>query len=80
MSGFWAQAGQRLSRFLLWALEEHPGKLIGTSLGFVLGLFTITLGFWKTLALSLFVVVGFIIGKRQDDHQGVLSWLDRFFK
>ena len=80
MSGFWAQVGQRLSGFFLWALEEHPGKLIGTTLGLGLGLLMITIGFWKTLALALFVLVGFMIGKRQDEHKGIMSWLDRFFK
>jgi len=80
MSGFWAQVGQRLARFFLWAFDEHPGKLIGTTLGFILGLLMVTLGFWKTLALVLFVVVGFVLGKRQDENRSIMSWLDRFFR
>ncbi len=68
MNEFWARAGQAIMSFLLGALNNHPGKLLGISLGFILGLFVVTLGFWKTLVLALFVAVGFIIGKRQDDR------------
>ena len=68
MNEFWARAGQAIIRFLLGALNNHPGKFLGISLGFVLGLFVVTLGFWRTLVLALFVAVGFIIGKRQDDR------------
>lgn len=79
MNGLWARAGQAIMGFFLEALNNHPGKFIGISLGFVLGLFVVTLGFWKTLVLALFVAVGFIIGKRQDDHQSLSVWLGRIF-
>ncbi len=79
MNGFWARAGQAITRFSLWALNNHPGKFIGISLGFVLGLFVVTIGFWKTLVLALFIAVGFIIGKRQDDYQSLSGWLERIF-
>ncbi|MFZ3372310.1 MAG: DUF2273 domain-containing protein [Desulfitobacteriaceae bacterium] len=55
-------------RFLIESFDNHPGKFFGISLGFVLGLFVVTLGFWRTLVIALFVVVGFIMGKRQDDR------------
>ena len=49
--------------FLVWAFDNHPGKLIGTSVGFFLGLLMVTLGFWRTLVLSLFAILGFVLGK-----------------
>lgn len=79
MNGFWAKIGQKTSFFFMWALDNHPGKLIGSGLGFFAGLLMVTLGFWRTLILALFVSVGFILGKRQDDHKSFLAWLDRFF-
>ena len=79
MNGVWARAGQGIRRFFLWALNNHPGKFIGITLGFVMGMFVVTLGFWRTLVLTLFVAVGFIIGKRQDDHQSLSAWLERIF-
>ena len=67
MNEFWARAGQVIMSFLLGSLNNHPGKFLGISSGFVVGLFVVTLGFWKTLILALFVAVGFVIGKRQDE-------------
>ncbi|WP_407308315.1 DUF2273 domain-containing protein [Desulfosporosinus sp. SB140] len=77
MSSIWQGIGEKLSRFILWALEHHPGKFIGTSIGFVLGLLMVTLGFWRTMVLVLFAILGFILGKRQDDHQDIIAWLEK---
>lgn len=79
MSSVWSALTHKLTSFLLKLLDEHPGKLIGSILGFLLGLFVVLLGFWKTLVLFLFVMIGFLLGKRQDDHKQLFDWLDRFF-
>lgn len=79
MSGFWSKIGEKSSYFLVWAMDNHPGKLIGTAIGFLLGLLMVTLGFWRTLVLALFAVLGFVLGKRQDDHQDITTWLERNF-
>jgi len=79
MSEFWSKIGEKISGFLVWAIDNHPGKFMGTSVGFVLGLLMVTLGLWHTLVLTLFAVVGFVIGKRQDDDQSITTWLDRNF-
>ena len=77
MSEFWSKIGEKILRFLVWSLDDHPGKLIGTSLGFVLGLLMVTLGFWRTLVLALFAILGFVLGKRQDDYKFITTWLER---
>ena len=79
MSGFWSKVGEKIAQFLFWALDHHPGKLFGTSLGFMLGLLMVTLGFWRTLILALFVVLGFLLGKRQDEHKDISAWLEKNF-
>ena len=79
MSGFWRTIGDKLSSGALWAITNHPGKTVGASLGFLLGLFLITIGFWRTLVLVVFVVLGFFLGKRQDDHKDVIAWLEKTF-
>lgn len=79
MSGLWAKIGEKISNFLIWAMDNHPGKLIGTAIGFLLGLLMVTLGFWRTMIVALFVVLGFVLGKRQDDHQDIITWLERNF-
>lgn len=78
MNGFWSELGLKITRFFLWALEEHPGKLMGTAAGFILGLLIVVLGFWKALVLSLFVLLGLLLGKRHDDHKKLFDWMDRF--
>ena len=77
MSEFWSKIKEKISHFLVWAIDNHPGKLIGTSVGFFFGLLIVTLGFWRTLVLVLFAVLGFILGKSQDDHQKITVWLER---
>ncbi|MDR3602886.1 MAG: DUF2273 domain-containing protein [Desulfosporosinus sp.] len=77
MSGFWSKIAEKISRFLTWAIGNHPGKLIGTSVGFFLGLLIVTLGFWRTLVLALFASLGFVLGKSEDDHQTITTWLER---
>ena len=79
MSGFWLSLGEKISKFLVWALDNHPGKLFGTSAGFLLGLLLVTLGFWMTLVLALFATLGFILGKRQDDRKDISTWLEKYF-
>lgn len=80
MNDFWARIGQGIRHFFLWAYNNHPGKLIGITLGFLFGLFFVTLGFWRTLVLVLFITVGYILGKIQDDHHSLSLWLERFLK
>ena len=77
MSGFWSKIGEKILTFIVWAVDNHPSKLIGTSVGFFLGLLMVTLGFWRTLILALFAVVGFVLGKSQDDHKNITAWLER---
>lgn len=79
MSQFWSELAHKITLFFLRMLEEHPGKLIGTSLGLFLGLLVVLLGFWKTLVVFAFVGIGFVLGKRQDDHKKLFDWLNRFF-
>lgn len=79
MRGFWLKIEEKISQSLVWALDNHPGKLLGTSIGFILGLLFVTLGFWRTLVLTLFVVIGFVLGKRQDEHKDLSAWVEKTF-
>ncbi|MEA4903091.1 DUF2273 domain-containing protein [Desulfitobacterium sp.] len=79
MKNLWSAFVQKFTFLFLHLLDEHPGKLIGSILGFLLGLLVVFLGFWKSLVLVLFVGVGFLIGKSQDDHKKLFDWFDRFF-
>lgn len=76
---FREQFAQGVSHFVSWAWTRHPGKLIGTSFGLVFGLLLVTLGFWRAIVLLLFILAGFFLGKRHDEHNDLSQWLDRFF-
>lgn len=76
----WEEAKARVKRFFAWAVAEHPGKLLGTSLGLFFGLLFVLMGFWRALILMAFIVVGFLAGKRYDDHKDLGKWLERFFR
>jgi uncharacterized membrane protein len=80
MKEFWNELALKISQFFIWALAEHPGKLIGTSAGFLLGLLVVILGFWKALTLTLFVALGLFLGKRHDDEKKLFDWIGNFFK
>ncbi|MDI6813170.1 MAG: DUF2273 domain-containing protein [Desulfitobacteriaceae bacterium] len=75
----WQELITRFTRFFMWALAEHPGKLLGTSLGLLFGLLFVLIGFWRALILMAFVVVGFLAGKRYDEHKDLGKWLERIF-
>jgi len=49
-------------------VREHPGRALGTVLGFLVGICLITIGLWKTLVLSVLTAVGYSIGKWTDDE------------
>jgi uncharacterized membrane protein len=53
---------------ILELMKEHKGKTIGIFLGFLFGIFTVILGFWKTFFIALCIVVGFILGRRFDEN------------
>ncbi|HHW17923.1 MAG TPA: DUF2273 domain-containing protein [Firmicutes bacterium] len=58
-------------------VREHPGKSLGTFLGFLFGVALITLGFWKTLVLGLATWLGYAIGKWSDDEgKGLKEFLE----
>lgn len=53
----------------LWEkIKEHDaGKILGTVLGVLLGIFILCIGFFKTLFIFLCAGVGFVVGKRMDE-------------
>ena len=41
----------------------HKSGVWGALIGLIIGLLFIIVGFWKTMFLALFIVLGFLIGK-----------------
>ena len=66
-----------MKRFLEDLKTNHPAAWIGGSVGFLLGLFLILFGFWKTLFIIILTGAGFYIGKKflsnKDDLKELLD-------
>ncbi len=56
-----------LDRFIAW-IKENPGRALGTSAGFAIGLSLILFGFWRTLVVGTATWIGYSIGKWIDDE------------
>jgi uncharacterized membrane protein len=68
-----SQVWERVLQFA----REHPGRCLGTSLGFLFGVCFIWLGFWKTLVLGVLTLLGYSMGKWTDDEgKGIKEFLE----
>lgn len=56
---------------------NHHGKIIGTFIGFIAGLFLLTLGFFKTLILSACIMVGYYFGRKVDNKEDIIEFIER---
>lgn len=57
--------------------RERPGRVIGTSIGLVIGICLISLGLWRTLVLVAVTAAGYSIGKWVDDEgKGLKEFLE----
>jgi uncharacterized membrane protein len=68
-----------MSRLIeLWE-EAAPvrGRIIGGSVGFILGCVFLLFGFWKTMIFALIVAVGYTLGKIKDDIGNLKSVLQQ---
>lgn len=50
-------------------IRDHPGRVLGTILGLLVGVSLLWLGFWRTLVLGFCAIVGYAIGN-WSDHEG----------
>jgi uncharacterized membrane protein len=57
--------------------QQHSGKILGVSLGFILGVLIISFGFFRTLFVMLCVIAGFVVGKRIDEKEDIMDILDK---
>lgn len=57
--------------------REHPGRVIGTTIGLLVGISLLCLGFWRTLVLGLSTVIGYAIGNWSDyEGKGFKEFLE----
>ena len=61
-------------------LANNLGKLIGVTVGLILGWMIIEYGILETLFVVILIIVGYIIGKQMDEGDSLSSFVDRIFK
>lgn len=62
---------------ILEVLLKHYGKIIGIFLGLLVSILVISLGFIKTIFISLCVYIGYFIGNKVDKKENIWELLDR---
>ena len=56
---------------------NYRGRFLCSLAGLVIASLFLTVGFWRTLFLLLFVCGGFFIGYKIDKKEDLVEWLDR---
>lgn len=77
----------RAVRDVLGDTDEHIGRYAGSHrntvlfglIGLVAALAVLFLGFWRTLVIAVFVLVGVIIGQALDGDNGIINFFRRHF-
>ncbi|MFC1670013.1 DUF2273 domain-containing protein [Spirochaetota bacterium] len=67
-------------KFIMDWINENPGKAVGAIIGFLLGIFILTLGILKTIIIIIFIIIGFVIGKSRDDNVSIIDEITGIFK
>lgn len=65
------------TKFLQAIWQAHSGKILGLAAGFILGIFIILFGFFRTLFVVICMIAGYIIGKRMDEKEDILDILEK---
>lgn len=49
--------------------DEHPGRIVGPSLGFLIGFSILVFGFFETFFLIVCTLVGLWLGRKYDSNE-----------
>ncbi|MGI5850802.1 MAG: DUF2273 domain-containing protein [Clostridiales bacterium] len=63
--------------FFTKAWQEHKGRIVGVSLGLIVGIVFVTIGFWKTVILLMCVGIGYWLGGMTDKQEKFMNFLDK---
>lgn len=62
---------------ILEIYSNNKGKVSGVLLGLLFGILVISIGFFKTLFLSLCITLGYIIGKKIDNNEDLIYFIEK---
>jgi len=61
-------------------IKKYKFRIIGVLFGILVSVMLLTLGFWRTLLISLLSGLGYAFGSMMDGNAGVLNFIRRIFK
>lgn len=62
---------------LMVFFASNQGKIIGALIGFFIGIFLLTIGFFKTIILSACIIIGYYLGKKIDNKEDIMELIER---
>lgn len=65
------------SKLLAEIWENHSGKIIGATVGFIIAVLILTFGFFRALFVLFCVGAGYLVGKRIDEKEDIMDILDK---
>jgi uncharacterized membrane protein len=74
------EVGALFSEELQKFLAKNLGKLIGVSVGLLLGWMIIEYGLLKTVFVMVLVIAGYFLGKKADEGEDLSSLANRIFR
>lgn len=57
--------------------ETYGGRIVGLSIGFILGILYLIVGLWDTIVVSVIICLGYYVGKKMDANQSIQLPFDR---
>jgi uncharacterized membrane protein len=62
---------------LLVFFNNNRGKCIGTTIGFLIAVFSLIIGFFKTMFVVICMLLGYYIGKKSDNKESIIEVIER---
>jgi uncharacterized membrane protein len=60
-------------------LAGYKGRILCSLVGFVAGLLWVFMGFWRTVAFILCIIIGYYLGKKIDQRFSVREFINKIF-
>ncbi|MFB4213231.1 DUF2273 domain-containing protein [Shouchella sp. 1P09AA] len=60
-------------------VKRYRGRIVGLLIAAVFSVLFFTIGFWYTVAVGLFITIGFLVGKWADGDLNASGYLDALF-
>ena len=61
-------------------ITENPGKALGALVGFIFGILVLVFGILKVFVITVFIIIGILVGKMVDDKSSVIENIMNIFR